>query len=111
MQQKFTPDQMTTLSTCLAKAKEDGYSEDFRINAGGLSSTGNNSYSPEEVTVENFYRFEGQSDPDDNSILYILRTSDGLKGTLSDAFGTYADPKITAFMQEVEDITKKIKTE
>lgn len=98
---------MTTLSTRIAKAKEDGYSEDFQVQPGGRVCTAGDKkcYSPGDVIMDNFYRFEGQSDPDDSSILYILRTNDGVKGTLSDAYGIYADPKITAFMQEVEEIT------
>ena len=96
---------MTTLVTCLAKAKENGFTENFMIRAAGLCTHDNKCYRPGEVNVENFYRFEGQSDPDDSSILYMLRTNDGVKGTLSDAYGIYADPKITAFMQKVEEIT------
>ena len=95
---------MTTLSSRIAKAKEDGFTEDFQVKAAGLCTPGNKCYGPGDVIVENFYRFEGQSDPDDSSILYILRTNDGVKGTLSDAYGIYADPKITAFMQEVDEI-------
>jgi len=97
---------MTTLTSRIAKAKEDGFTEDFMIKAEGLCTSDDKCYRPGEVNVENFYRFEGQSDPDDNSILYLIKTNNGVKGTLSDAYGTYADPKITAFMQEVEDNKK-----
>ena len=102
---------MTTLVSCLAKAKEEGFTEEFRVNTKGLCTREDKCYPPAQVNVENFYRFEGQSDPDDSSILYTLRTNDGIKGTLSDAYGIYADPNITAFMQQVEEITKKNKTE
>jgi hypothetical protein len=64
-------------------------------------------YLPEEVHIVDFFRFEGESDPADNSILYAIETNDGTKGTLIDAFGPYADAGVTKFMKEVEDITKK----
>jgi hypothetical protein len=64
-------------------------------------------YTPEEVKVLNFYRFEGNSDPADNSILYAIETSDGGRGTLVDAYGPYADSKISSFMQQVDEIKKK----
>ena len=65
-------------------------------------------YRPEQVQVINFFRFEGMSDPDDNAILYIIETDDGGKGTLIDGYGIYTEPKIAAFMQEVENIQKKV---
>jgi len=58
----------------------------------------------------NFYRFEGSSDPADNSILFAIETSDGKHGTLVDAFGPYADTKVTSFIQQVEEINKKTGT-
>ena len=56
----------------------------------------------------NFFRFEGESDPDDNAILYVIETNDGTKGTLIDAYGVYNDAKVTQFMKEVESIHKKV---
>jgi hypothetical protein len=46
------------------------------------------------------------SDPEDSSILYLIEASDGKKGTLIDAYGTYADAKLSDFIREVEDIQK-----
>jgi hypothetical protein len=68
-----------------------------------------NSYLPEEIQVVNFYRFEGESDPDDNAILYIIETVDGTKGTLVDSYGTYNDSRISNFMKNVETIKKIVK--
>jgi hypothetical protein len=41
--------------------------------------------------VDEFYRFEGMTNPDDSSILFAISSSDGLKGTLGDAYGVYAE--------------------
>jgi hypothetical protein len=35
------------------------------------------------------------------SILYAIETCDGVRGTLADAHGVYADPLATAFMDDV----------
>jgi len=75
----------------------------------GLCSSRNKVYAPGDVKVIDFFRFEGQSDPADNAILYVIETSDGVKGTLIDAYGTYADEHINKFMAEVEEINKKDK--
>ena len=41
--------------------------------------------------MDEVHRFEGNTDPEDESVLYAIRTPDGLHGTLVGAFGTYAD--------------------
>ena len=46
---------------------------------------------PEEFTVDEVYRFEDDSNPDDGSVLYVISSTAGVKGTLVDAYGVYAD--------------------
>ncbi len=100
---------MKSMSACLEKMVANGYTDDFKAVENGLQSLKNDKvYLPEEVTVDNFYRFEGNSDPDDMSILYAITTNDGTKGTLIDAYGTYASPEVNEFMLSVEKINKKV---
>jgi hypothetical protein len=100
---------MNTLSACINKVIGEGYKECFKVTSRGLySTTFSRYYRPEQVKVVNILRFEGQSDPADNAILYVLETSDGLKGTLVDAYGAYSDVTIGKFIAEVEDIRKKM---
>ncbi|MEJ1240726.1 hypothetical protein WBG78_21455 [Chryseolinea sp. T2] len=98
---------MSTLSEALNHAVKDGFVEDFKFENGALTSGKDNHYSPEDVKISNFYRFEGYSDPDENSILYLIETTDGKKGTLVDAYGAYSDAKLATFIRAVEEITKK----
>jgi hypothetical protein len=86
----------------------DGYTEDFKISESGMLSLHEEKlYKPEQVHVMDFFRFEGASDPADNAILYAIETNDGVKGTLTDAYGPYADPQVSKFMEQVEDMNKK----
>ena len=108
MQTNSSTEEMKSLSTCLNKLVLDGYAEDFSAGERGLLSLQSERiYEPSQVHVVNFFRFEGASDPADNTILYVIETNDGIKGTLVDAYGSYADARVTSFMQEVEDINKK----
>lgn len=108
MQKISTTEDMKSLASCLNKLVLDGYDTDFRASDKGLLCLRNEkTYNPEEIHVVNFFRFEGPSDPADNSILYVIETNDGVKGTLVDAYGPYADIKVNKFMQQVEDISKK----
>lgn len=99
---------MKSLTSCLNKMVSEGYTEDFKVTEEGMKSLQSEKfYKPEEVKVVNFFRFEGASDPEDMSILYVIETSDGIKGTLIDAYGTYSDANVNNFMLEVENINKK----
>jgi hypothetical protein len=99
---------MTTLTELIAQAAQNGYEKEFRVGDEGLMVAGGDgpAYAPEDVHIPNFYRFEGPSNPDDMAILYLIETGDGMKGTLTDAYGPYADSRITEFIKAVEDIHK-----
>ena len=99
---------MKSLALLLNKMVLEGYEDDFKIADKGLRSLKTEKvYQPEQINVVNFFRFEGQSDPNDNTIMYVIETTDGLKGTLVDAYGPYADRKLGEFMNQVESIHKK----
>ena len=90
---------------------KQGYTQDFTVTDGRLhtlSTASAKSYAPDEVTIVDFYRFEGESNPDDMSILYVLETNDGVKGTISSAYGTYADTETDDFLKQVEDLGKNL---
>lgn len=94
---------MTEQEKVQEKLEMDGYTEQFRVEKNRLISTETKKkYKAADVKVVNFYRFEGASNPDDMSILYAIETTDGAKGTLTDAYGTYSDDETSAFIKELE---------
>ncbi len=103
------PDDMKTLASCLNKVVKDGYTENFKVSEEGFlqSLETEKAFKPDQVHIVNFYRFEGVSDPSDSAILYVIETDDGTKGSLTDAYGMYADAEIDKFIKEVERISKK----
>lgn len=109
MEKNATHEDMKTLVSCINKLVQDGYTGNFKVTEKGLYSIEKERvYKPEEVHIVNFFRFEGASDPADNSILYAIRLNDGTKGTLTDAYGPYADLQTEKFIRQVEDINKKV---
>ena len=99
---------LQTLVEVHTKLLADGYKEEFTVNDNLLKALSTQKeYKPEEVKIVNFFRFEGQTDPGDSSILYVLETNDKTKGTLVDAYGADADVDKTLFIKEVENIQKK----
>ena len=99
---------MKSLTSCFNRMVSDGYTDDFKVTEQGMESLKTGKvYHAQDVDVVNFFRFEGVSDPDDMAILYVIETSDGTKGTLIDAYGTYSDPNVNTFILEVDKIRKK----
>ncbi len=108
MEKNATTEDMKTLASCLNKLTLDGYTGNFKVTEKGLFSIEKEKYyKPEETHINNFFRFEGASDPADNSILYALELNDGTKGTLTDAYGPYGDAEVEKYIKQVEDISKK----
>ncbi|MEJ8804495.1 hypothetical protein [Pontibacter sp. H249] len=102
--------ELTSMVKVLERLRQEGYTEDYTITDDGRMSTinGKDNFGPEEVNIVNFYRFEGESNPDDMAILYVIETNSGHKGTISDAYGTYSDETVENFMKQVHDMGKDI---
>jgi hypothetical protein len=104
---KTTKSYMMTLSSCIASAEKKGFTSQFKVNELGILSLATQKlYTPEQVSIAHFYRFEGDSNPDDCSILYALEMLNCERGTLVDAYGVSNDPMITEFMSKVKRIHK-----
>lgn len=83
--------------------ERSGYTAEFVAEAGDtlrVSGT-DRRYAASGVQIHDFYRFEGASDPDDMSVIYAVETDDGTRGTIIDAFGTYASPEIAAVVNRM----------
>lgn len=103
-------DDLKTLAQCTNTLKKYGFDKDFQVleDGKGMKAIDDDKiYKPEDIKIVNFYRFEGESDPADMSILYAIETNDGVRGTLSDAYGPYASRRVSEFIVHVENISKK----
>lgn len=69
-----------------------GYILDFNLGMDCIKCTeSGSSLFPEEFLIDDFFRFEDFSNPDDSSILYAISSTSGLKGILVNAYGMYAE--------------------
>jgi hypothetical protein len=82
---------MTTLSSVLEKLRVKKQDNEFKISDEGFISPAGKLYKPDELKIIKTYRFEGDSDPSDNLILYLIEANDGLVGYSMDAYGTYSN--------------------
>lgn len=98
---------MDSLVTVLAEIENLGFTSQFEINGKTMVSLKtDNHYMPDQIKIVHFYRFEGESNPEDSSIMYAIETHDKEKGTLVDGYGIASDSATTDFMCKVNDIHK-----
>jgi len=92
-----------TLSQTIEGLKTEGYTMDFNVNGECLVCHKTNTMlSPDEFQIDAFYRFEGESDPDDEAVIYAISSRKyGVKGTLVNAFGPYANDASDALVQKL----------
>ncbi len=100
------PVEMNTLSQILEKLRLKGKDNEIKMSDHGKmqSANLNKIYNPQDLTIVKTYRFEGMSDPADNSVLYLIEDKDGDLGYMLDAYGIYTDNEGPAF----DDFLKKM---
>ena len=76
----------TTVTDTLNALKEESYTLDFNLKPDCLECN-----SPDIKLY-----------PDDSSIIYAISSKDGLKGTLMDAYGVYADSLTTSMIDKLK---------
>lgn len=94
-----------TLVEALNGLKERGYTLDFNLANGVLHNTEENLVlQPEDFSIAEVHRFEGMSDPGDNSVVYgIVSDKYNVKGVFVNAYGVYSD-------DISEELLKKLNT-
>ncbi|UJF30783.1 hypothetical protein L0B70_05220 [Kaistella sp. 97-N-M2] len=61
-------------------------------------------YKPEDLVIVKSYRFEGDSNPDDNAVLYLLQDKEGELATILDSYGAesnYSGEEFDFFLRQV----------
>lgn len=99
-------DQMTTLSQVMNKLSERGIKREFRMNEKCEMKFENSekNYTPSELTILKTYRFEGDSNPDDNAVLYVVKDDAGNRGMIIDSYGAdsnYPGPEFDEFLRDI----------
>ena len=103
----FNEDPAATLAAyrftdATADLKKRGYTEDLNLKPTCIECpTQNLMLHPEDFTIDEFYRFEGMSNPSDNSIVYAISSKAGIKGVLVDAYGVYSDSLSDAMVRKL----------
>lgn len=92
-----------TLSETMNSLRKEGYVEDFNLKQNCLECRdGEFKVFADDFKVDKFFRFEGESNPSDSSILYAISSDKyNLKGVLVNAYGIYSDPLTDEMMSKL----------
>ena len=72
--------------------KQRGYTIDFNLEPDRITCPKTSlSLTPADFEIAEFYRFEGDSDPADEAIVYAIESKEGRKGVLVNGFGVSSE--------------------
>ena len=81
-----------TVTEAVKGLRQRGYTIDFNLEADRIFCDQTPlSLTPAEFEITEVYRFEGDSDPADEAIVYAIESIHGQKGMLVNGFGISAD--------------------
>jgi hypothetical protein len=102
-------DTMETLRDAIARLERAGFREAFRARCEGfLEVESGRILAPEALIVDEIVRFEGESDPADEAVLYALRSRDDeVRGTFVASYGPAADPISGALIRRLAAPTRR----
>ena len=92
-----------TVTDALKGLKLRGFNVDFNIAFDKIICSKNETVlNPHEFEIVEVYRFEGDTNPDDEDVVYAIESKDGtIKGTLTSAFGAYAESISSDMIQKL----------
>jgi len=93
-----------TLSEAVNALKQRGYTIDFNTdNDLVVCHQTPVSLAPDEFEIAEVYRFEGNTDPADEAVVYAIESKHGHKGILVNGYGPSAEPIGSALVKKLRE--------
>jgi len=93
--------QYDTLSEAINGLKERGFSLDFNLEENCIICH-LDKFDPRDFEIVEFYRFEGNSDPADEAVVYAIESKTGIKGVLVNGYGISADAMSSDMVKKLQ---------
>lgn len=86
------------------QVNKEGFTIEFVSNENGFfNPKSDKTYLPKNISAIEIIRLDAPfSEPDENSILYLLETVDGHKGWISDSYSIYADTNLAKHINGIK---------
>lgn len=94
LSEKFSMPAYDSLVDALKDLKSRGFTTDFNLAFDKLQCRDTGTcFDPGQFEIVEHYRFEGETNPSDSSIIYAIHAKhDDMKGVLISAYGMYSEP-------------------
>lgn len=89
-----------TITDAITDLKARGFELDFSL-AENCIICNEDKFRPEDFEIVETYRFEGETDPADEAVVYAIESVSGLKGVLVNGYGVYADTMSAEMAQKL----------
>lgn len=94
-----------TLSEAMNDLAKRGYTSDFKLCTDGVQCEGLDiMLYPDYFEIMEYYRFEGDTDPADEAVVYAIASKDGaVKGVIVNGYGIYTDKLSDQMLKKLKE--------
>lgn len=90
-----------SVSVAINELKKKGFEIDFNLKENQVICNFCE-FDPSDLEIVEIYRYEGNSDPSDEAIVYALESKDGHKGVLVNGYGFSSDYDTAKVMKKIK---------
>ena len=90
----------STVSEAINKLSEEGFVTDFNLEDNCIICN-TEKFKSEDLEIVDVYRYEGDSDPSDEAIVYAIESKSGVKGILINGYGVSSDSRISSIVEKI----------
>lgn len=76
-----------TVTEAINGLRQRGFTSDFNLSENCLKCNEDENHFPEDFEITEVYRFEGDTDPADEAVVYGIESKLGTKGVLVNGYG------------------------
>lgn len=80
-----------TVTAAVNGLRQRGFTVDFNLKENCIVCH-DDKFNPEDFEITEVYRFEGNTDPADEAVVYAIESNKGHKGILVNGYGISSDP-------------------
>jgi hypothetical protein len=91
-----------TVSGAIKKLRERGFNVDFNLEENCLVCH-LDKFEAEDFEIVDVYRYEGNSDPADEAVVYAIESKTGVKGVLVTGYGIYSDTVSAKILEKLHN--------
>lgn len=92
-----------TVTEALEYYRQKGYTVDFNLHENCIVCQ-TDKFHPHEFEIVDTFRYEGNSDPADEAVVYAIESASGLKGVLVTGYGMSSDTMSEEILKKLSKI-------